>query len=727
MSFVAVAGMEVTMINRERFGIFSVLAAFYRNANSIGLAGHVCLLAIVFLNLCLSTPVSAQTQLGADIENEMSRIESNASVSLSSDGSRLAVGARDNDDNGSRSGHVRVHQWSGTTWVQLGADIDGEAVEDFSGDVVSLSSDGNRLAIGAHGNDGNGDYSGHVRVYQWSGADWTQLGSDIDGEAAGDQSGLTISLSSDGNRLAIGATENDGNGDRSGHVRVYDWSGTAWAQLGIDIDGEAAGDRSGHSVSLSSDGNRLAIGATSNDGNGDYSGHVRVYQWSGTTWVQLGANIIGAAANEFFGNGVSLSSSGNRLAVGATAFDYRDRAGLVRIYQWSGTSWEQLGADIEGEADGDNSGRSISLSADGNRLAIGASHNSTNAERSGQVRIFQWTGSAWMQLGSNINSYLIYDYFGKHVSLSSDGNRVASATGDMNAIAERLNRVRVYDLSMFNTFRINAGHSGAWFNPDTSGQGQLIDVIPEDQYMFLAWFTFTDAASANPDQQHWYTAQGNYSGNTAELILHETLGGQFDDPQETSTNPVGTVTVSFSDCEQGQMTYSIDTDGRQGTIPLTRLIPGSENICEDKGGKTTITTEAVDINAGMDGAWVNTDTLGQGFLIDAHPNPDGSNFIFVAWFTYGDDTASGQRWLTAQGDFAGSIAEMDIHETTGGSFDAAQLVDVNQVGTMTIDFTDCSNAQLSYTLTDDGIDGDMELSRLIPGGQALCEELAGAD
>jgi hypothetical protein len=55
------------------------------------------------------------------------------------------------------------------------------------------------------------------------------------------------------------------------------------------------------------------------------------------------------------------------------------------------------------------------------------------------------------------------------------------------------------------------------------------------------------------------------------------------------------------------------------------------------------------------------------------------------------------------------------------------VVDVNQVGTMTIDFTDCSNAQLSYMLTDDGIDGDMAISRLIPGGQALCEELAGAD
>jgi hypothetical protein len=275
--------------------------------------------------------------------------------------------------------------------------------------------------------------------------------------------------------------------------------------------------------------------------------------------------------------------------------------------------------------------------------------------------------------------------------------------------------------------QINAGHSGAWYNPVTSGQGQLIDVIPADQYMFLAWFTFTDAASNTPFEQHWYTAQGNYDGNQAELILYETLGGRFDDPQEVAINPVGEVAVSFSNCEQGQMVYSIDTDGRQGTIPLQRLIPGSGDVCEDQSGKAAITTEAVDINAGMDGAWVNNDTLGQGFLIDAHPNPDGGNFIFVAWFTYGDDTASGQRWLTAQGDFTGSTAAIDVYETTGGRFDDAQAVNVDPVGTMNLDFTDCSNAQLSYSLTDEDLAGDMELSRLIPGGQALCEELAGAD
>ena len=69
---------------------------------------------------------------------------------------------------------------------------------------------------------------------------------------------------------------------RSSHsiynVRVYERDANGWTQLGIDIDGEAAGDQSGYSVSLSSDGKILAIGAIFNDGTGSDAGHVRVYQ-----------------------------------------------------------------------------------------------------------------------------------------------------------------------------------------------------------------------------------------------------------------------------------------------------------------------------------------------------------------------------------------------------------------------------------------------------------------
>ena len=105
----------------------------------------------------------------------------------------------------------------------------------------------------------------------------SQLGADIDGEAAADAFGSAVALSSDGSRVAIGAYLNDGIGDKAGQVRIYDYNGSSWTQVGVDIDGEAAEDRFGFSVALSRDGSRVANGAVWNDGNGSNAGHVRIF------------------------------------------------------------------------------------------------------------------------------------------------------------------------------------------------------------------------------------------------------------------------------------------------------------------------------------------------------------------------------------------------------------------------------------------------------------------
>jgi hypothetical protein len=271
---------------------------------------------------------------------------------------------------------------------------------------------------------------------------------------------------------------------------------------------------------------------------------------------------------------------------------------------------------------------------------------------------------------------------------------------------------------------INAGHAGAWFDPETPGQGLLIDVEPEEQFMFVSWFTFTAASSDHPFEQHWFTAQGNYIGNTAELVIYETLGGQFDDPQEVSTDPVGEVTLSFANCGNGELSYTIDTWDLQGYVPLQRVIPGTENVCYEQAG---ITAEPLDPNDGWDGAWFDEATPGQGFLIDGHPNPEGDDFVFVAWFTYGENTASRQRWLTAQGPLRGSTADLVVYETTGGGFDDPKPTETVPAGSLTIDFTDCSNALLTYSLTDEALEGSIDIKRAIPGAEALCVELTTQD
>eukprot|EP00984_Skeletonema_dohrnii_P026967 scaffold16401_cov176-Skeletonema_dohrnii-CCMP3373.AAC.1 len=258
------------------------------------------------------------------------------------DGNTVAVGASLNDGNGAAcAGHARVYRYDGVTssWGQLGADLDGEAAGDEAGKSVSLSADGNTVAVGAIFNDGNGANAGHARVYRYVevNSSWSQLGFDINGEAAGDQAGISVALSADGNTVAVGAHKNDGNGVDAGHTRVYryDEVDSSWGQLGADIDGEAAGDQAGVFVSLSADGNTVAVGAGGNDGNGANAGHARVYRY------------------------VEVNSS-----------------------------WSQLGADLDGEAAGDEAGKSVSLSADGNTVAVGAHKNDGNGADAGHARVY---------------------------------------------------------------------------------------------------------------------------------------------------------------------------------------------------------------------------------------------------------------------------------------------------------------------------------------------------
>jgi len=220
-------------------------------------------------------------------------------------------------------------------WMQLGQDIDGEE-EDGSGASVSLSADGSIVAIGAVRTN---NYTGHVRVYQYDStkttADnvqssdtfgpvgWNRLGQDIDGEASIDRSGYSVSLSADGSIVAIGAYTNDGttgtSTDNRGHVRVYQREYTkttadndqnsptfgpvGWNRLGQDIDGEDAGDTSGWSVSLSSDGSIVAIGAPGNS-----SGHVRVYQLPSTT-TSLVLSDVSLNGNMIVSGNVSMNSN----------------------------------------------------------------------------------------------------------------------------------------------------------------------------------------------------------------------------------------------------------------------------------------------------------------------------------------------------------------------------------------------------------------------------------
>jgi len=368
---------------------------------------------------------------------------------------------------------------------------------DRFGYAVSLSADGTRLAVGAFseassatGIDGpQGDNgaagSGAVYVFALSGTTWTQEAYvKASNTGATDGFGYAVSLSADGARLAVAAYQEDSGatgigGNQadntaldSGAVYMFARAGTRWTQEAyIKASNAEAGDSFGYAVSLSVDGARLVVGARyessaaigvggdQRDDSASESGAAYVFARSGTTWTQeayLKASNTGAF--DYFGDVVALSSDATRLAVGAIGDDSTAtgiggnqadntarNAGAVYVFSRTGTTWVQEAyVKASNTGAGDLFGNSVALSADGTQLAVGARFEDSSARgvggaqgdnaalESGAAYVFSRTGATWVQeaylKASNTGAT---DYFGYALSLSADGARlVVSATNE---------------------------------------------------------------------------------------------------------------------------------------------------------------------------------------------------------------------------------------------------------------------------------------------------------
>ena len=361
-------------------------------------------------------------QRGSDLNGAAANDNFGFSTSMP-DASTLAVGAPYANSNGTDAGQVNIYRFKGSNWVQKGTGINGEFSFDYSGYAISMG-DSSTIAIGAISNNGNGSRSGHVRIFRWDGGAWIQKGSDIDGESSLNRSGWTVSMP-DSNTVAIGSPYNSGNGSASGHVRVYYWVNQKWVQKGGDIDGESSSDYSGGAVSMP-DSNTVAIGARHNAGNGMNAGHVRIYNWNGTSWLQKGGDIDGDTLGDQCGISVSMPDS-NTFATGSYLNDeYGTKSGHVRIFKWNGSSWIQKGLSIGGSSSLDESGFSVSM-PDSNTVAIGARQNDGNGSSSGQARIFRWNGSSWTQKGIDLYGENAGDQSGFRLNMP-DANTLCVST-----------------------------------------------------------------------------------------------------------------------------------------------------------------------------------------------------------------------------------------------------------------------------------------------------------
>ena len=304
------------------------------------------LLIIPFLN-------SAQwIQQGIDIEGLINENTGDA-LSLNSDGSIVAIAF--NIDSPSK-GIIRIYTNTSGNWVQIGSDIERLFKKNNS---LSLSSNGLTVAIGSDQYD---NWKGAVGIYTYLNGNWIQVGSDIYGNVTNDQLGDSVSLNSDGSVVAIGGSGFD---NFKGTTRIYENTNGNWVQVGQDINGVDSSEGFGFSVSIGNTGSTVAIGAHGHDNKGT----TRIYTNIDGNWVQVGSDIDGLV-NDKSGYSVSLSSDGSVVAIGAEEHDLS--IGTTRIYNNINDNWVQLGLDIDGDVVSDLFGYYLNLSSDGTTVAITA-------------------------------------------------------------------------------------------------------------------------------------------------------------------------------------------------------------------------------------------------------------------------------------------------------------------------------------------------------------------
>ena len=339
------------------------------------------------------------------------------------------------------------------TWTQVGQTINGSQTNGYFGVCVAIAQyTGTRIVIGEE--KGANPPGGFVEVWDYDIAttSWQLVGNRITQTGMGyalnssdDNMGRFVDISGDGSIVISGVQGLDIPGwparYNKGAVFQYTYNGTSWSRSNYNslYGFTGVGDYwYSERCAISADGQHRVLASV--DAN-TYQGAVGVFRGTATSLgLQSGSIKYGSGSNAYFGSSVTINDDGSRFAAQAQG------AGYVSVYEWDGTDYILMGSNITGFTtstqyyDGRNS---ISLSGDGSRIAIGAQLHEVTYNGlqwiSGLVKIYDWDGANWNQFGDTIIGGL-GEMMGSSVSLTSDGKKLVCGARGVNGL------VKVYDL-----------------------------------------------------------------------------------------------------------------------------------------------------------------------------------------------------------------------------------------------------------------------------------------
>jgi hypothetical protein len=300
----------------------------------------------------------------------------------------------------------------------------GEGLNHLYGYSTALNSDGSIVGIGAVGYDENGSQSGYVQIYSNNNGNWVQIGSNLLGANADERFGSSISFDATGTRVAIGGPYHQVDGvNFAGHVQVFDYDGSDWVQVGGDIDPPVNFGAFGTSVKLNPTGEFLIVGAENHsEGTGNlFIGSTRVYRLNGGTWEQIGDDIDGDQQGDYSGFSVDINNDGSIIAI--SYYRSNGDTGKVKIFEKnSSDQWVQKGNELVGGGANYRFGYSINMNGMGNRIVVGEIAGGVPA--TGRVFVYDYISSTdtWNQVGQDILGEEMNDFFGQSVDITDDGS-----------------------------------------------------------------------------------------------------------------------------------------------------------------------------------------------------------------------------------------------------------------------------------------------------------------
>lgn len=404
------------------------------------------LLSLVVLSTTFLTFSQNWVQQGSDIQGDAAddHFYNNA---INSSGNSIVVGSK--VDTG--LGYIRAFTWNGVNWIQKGSTIVGEQLDDRFGQEVAMNSDGDVIAVSSTFFDSVNVSIGKVDVFSWNGSDWIPLGSALKGDTTFDLFGLKVKLNGAGDIMAVSSRYVDGFGVMlpTGKVTMYQWDGFNWNQMGSSIECTGVSDNLGASIDISKDGLTLALSVAGTLSSGP-TNVVKVYDWSGSDWSQRGSDITEGYAVQMWGLSISLDSLGNRVAVGGPYSDGVTTSppppstynGVVQVYNWNGSSWNQLGQTLQGSETFSGFGSHVDLNNAGSRLVVSEPTTDGAGVDAGKIRTFEFSGSSWIEFSSGISGTLSDQMVGSS-SFNADGT-ILTLGARHNGSLPNSGLVRVY-------------------------------------------------------------------------------------------------------------------------------------------------------------------------------------------------------------------------------------------------------------------------------------------